>query len=90
MYRIIDSRGNGKTLRLMLIAKERQAIFVCGNPAAMKSKAYAYGLTGIEFVSYNNFVYEDYKDKEVVIDDLEKFAISFGNGKLVGFTVSED
>ena len=32
MYRIIENRGTGKTSRLMLLAKENNAIFVCSNP----------------------------------------------------------
>lgn len=91
MYRIIDSRGNGKTLRLMLIAKETGAAYVCANPEAMRNKAYSYGITGINFISYNDFVEYSYpKEQEIVIDDLEKFAISIGNGRLIGFTVSKD
>ena len=91
MYRIIDSRGNGKTLRLMLIAKETGAAYVCTNPEAMRNKAYSYGITGINFISYNDFVEYSYpKEQEIVIDDLEKFAISIGNGRLIGFTVSKD
>ena len=39
MYRIIEGRGTGKTSRLMLLAKENDAIFVCSNPDAMKYKA---------------------------------------------------
>ena len=39
MIRIIDERGSGKTSRLMLLAKENNATFVCSNPSAMKVKA---------------------------------------------------
>jgi hypothetical protein len=35
MIRIIDGRGTGKTSRLMLLAKEHNALFVCDNPDAM-------------------------------------------------------
>ena len=47
MYRIIDSRGSGKTSRLMLLAKENDAAIACSNPAAMRQKAYAYGITAL-------------------------------------------
>jgi len=47
MIRIIDGRGTGKTNRLMLFAKEHNAIFVCANPEAMRVKAEAYGITGL-------------------------------------------
>ena len=52
MYRIIDGRGSGKTSRLMLIAKENNATFVCSNPRAMEAKAHAYGIVGINFLDY--------------------------------------
>ena len=39
MFRIIDKSGTGKTGRLMLLAKENEADFVCSNPRAMNYKA---------------------------------------------------
>ena len=48
MYRIIEGRGTGKTLRLMLLAKENNGVIVCSNPHAMRQKAIAYGLTGFD------------------------------------------
>ena len=36
MYRIIDDRGTGKTGRLMLLAKENNAVIACINPMAMR------------------------------------------------------
>ena len=55
MYRIIDKKASGKTSRLMLIAKENNADFVCSNPHAMTTKAHAYGITGINFINTTNF-----------------------------------
>ena len=89
MYRIIDNRGNGKTLRLMLIAKETEAVYVCANPDSMRNRAYSYGITGIDFISYDDYCNYP-NEKEVVIDDLEKFASYIGKAKLIGFTVSKD
>ena len=56
MYRIIDGRGTGKTSRLLLLAKENNGIVVCAYPEWMREKAYAYGLTGIDFISYTDFI----------------------------------
>ena len=56
MYRIIDKRGTGKTSRLLLLAKENNGIVVCASPEFMREKAYAYGITGIDFVSYAEFI----------------------------------
>ena len=56
MYRIIDDRASGKTGRLMLLAKESEGTIICSNPRAMAQKARAYGITGINFMSYGDFL----------------------------------
>ena len=76
MTRIIDEQGSGKTKKLMKLAQENNAIFVCENPSAMRYKAKAYGLGNIEFVSYIDFITEDYQDEKFVIDEIEHFLIS--------------
>lgn len=92
MYRIIDDRGTGKTSRLMLIAKENNALFVCSNPDAMRYKAKAYGIDSIEFISYDEFFhdYRGQKNVKYVIDELENFlrSIMFYSTELVGYTLS--
>lgn len=92
MYRIIDDRGTSKTSRLMLIAKENNALFVCSNPDAMRYKAKAYGIDGIKFISYGEF-FHDYRGQrnvKYVIDELENFLRStmFYSTELVGYTLS--
>ena len=90
MYRIIEGRGTGKTSRLMLLAKENNAIFVCANPNAMRYKAEQYGLSGIEFVSYHDFVTNVY-DGNYVVDELEGFLSAImGQNKLIGYTISQE
>lgn len=96
MYRIIDGRGMGKTSRLMLIAKDNNAVFVCSNTRAMETKAHVYGLTGILFMSYHEFNKvireKGYLDRNVVIDDLEdyiNYTIS-PTFKFVGYSINED
>jgi hypothetical protein len=56
MYRIVDKKCSGKTARLLLLAKENNGIVVCAYPEWLKKKAYKYGLTGIDFISYNEFI----------------------------------
>lgn len=94
MYRIIDDRGSGKTSRLMLLAKEAHGTIICSNPHAMEQKARAYGLTGINFMSYHDFLHS--KGSEVgnyYIDELESFAQYTawefaGRGNFDGYTLS--
>lgn len=89
MTKIIDKRSSGKTSRLMLLAKENDGIIVCKNVDKMKEKAYAYGLVGIEFISYEDFRFDFYYDLPVYIDNLEDFLI-YKNKDIKGFTLSED
>ena len=72
MYRIIEGRGTGKTSRLMLFAKENNAIFVCGNPDAMRYKAKAYGIDSVNFISYGDFFnhYNEYSNQKYVVDEV--------------------
>ena len=97
MYRIIDKRGTGKTSRLLLLAKENNGIVVCKNPDHMREKAYVYGLTGIDFVSYQDFdrdVSESYESgntytKPVFIDELDSY-LKHLQFNIQGYTISED
>lgn len=91
MYRIIDNKASGKTRRLMEIAKENKAVFVCSNPRAMEAKAHAYGIVGIEFIDY--FTFLDDKGKEpanYVVDEIEMLLhYMFGmNRNLTGYTLT--
>lgn len=95
MYRIIDNRATGKTGRLMLLAKENNALFVCGDPHSMEQKARAYGLKDIEFISYHDFLdinkWRGYniKNRSVIIDELEtmvKYLNPYLN--LTGYSIS--
>ena len=102
MYRIIDGRGSGKTSRLMLLAKENGATLVCSNPRAMEAKAHAYGIVGIDFMSYTDAIdhmrnYDSQHTPEnrrhaMVVDELESFVqCALGmNGPLIGYTLSNE
>ena len=97
MYRIIDKKCSGKTSRLLLLAKEHDGIVVCKNPESMREKAYVYGLTGIDFVSYQEFdrdVSESYESgntysKPVFIDELDNY-LKHLQFNIQGYTISED
>ena len=90
MYRIIDSRSSGKTSRLMLLAKESGAIIACMNPSAMRQKAHAYGITGIQFISYSDLFTGEYDEDKVMIDELEVFVSNYIDGQLTGYTLSNE
>ena len=90
MYRIIDKRGTGETSRLMLLAKEENAIIACSNPSAMRIKAEGYGIVGINFISYYDYVNGNYqKGSMVFVDELDCFVRSLGHN-LSGYTLSNE
>ena len=93
MYRIIDNRATGKTEKLMIIAKETNATFVCADPHAMKIKAAAYGITDIDFISYGAYLTRKKDDSNIVIDEIESFLnyisqFNANKGKIIGYTLS--
>ncbi len=93
MYRIIDDRSTGKTNKLMEQAKENDAVFVCSNPSSMRAKAEAYGISGLNFVSYTDFIHTFDPDiHNYVVDELESFVkCIFANGpELIGYTLSKN
>jgi hypothetical protein len=90
MYRIIDSRSSGKTSRLMLLAKETGAKVACSNPNSMQQKAYAYGITGIDFIPYSDLFSGKYDNDNILIDELDKFVSNFTDGKLLGYTLTNE
>ena len=88
MIRIIDGRGTGKTSKLMLLAKENKADFICSNPHAMEYKAKKYGIEGINFISYKDFM--TYGSEKYIIDELDTYlAQSLGSG-LIGYSITDD
>lgn len=90
MYRIIDKRGTGKTSRLMLLAKEENAIIACSNPNAMKIKAEGYGIIDLNFISYYDYVNGNYpKGSKVFVDELDCFVKSLGHN-LSGYALSNE
>ena len=88
MYRIIDGRAQGKTSRLMLLAKENDAIIACADPKAMERKALGYGIIGLTFVPYDKVMGYHY-DKPVYVDEIEGF-LQHINRNINGYTLSTE
>lgn len=87
MYRIIGSRGTGKTYRLLEKASEVGGIVVCSNPSAMREKAHVWGFTNLEFMQYNDYI-SYYCEKPVFIDELETYVRAVSGRTLKGYTYS--
>lgn len=90
MYRIIEGRSTGKTGRLMLLAKETGAKIACSNPKAMQEKAYAYGITGIEFIPYSQLFTGKHIHDKILIDEIEAFVSNYADGQLIGYTLTDE
>ena len=97
MYRVIKSRGTGKTRELMMdalaIRKEIGApvVILCSNPRAMERKAYSYGVVGVDFKGYDEF-HSIGEDTIYYIDELENFVKYYfsENGKLRGYSLTNE
>lgn len=91
MYRIIDKRGKGKTSRLLLLAKEMGATVVCSNPRALQYKAQSYGLNGIEFISYDEYLDYDNSNtqKRFLVDEIDGLLQSW-DGNIIGYCETLD
>ena len=88
MYQIIDTRGSGKTNKLMQLAKDNNGVLVCANPEAMRVKSYAYGLIGFDIISYTDYIEHRYNNhKPIFIDEIDYFVRSLGLN-LDGYTLT--
>ena len=96
MYRIIDKRGTGKTGRLLLLAKEKNGIIVCMSPERLIHQANKYGITGLTFISYSEFIncIKPSAKQPIFIDDIEllmSYIVQRNyESELTGYTISED
>ena len=95
MKKIIDKRGTGKTSRLFLLAKTDNGVIICKNPNRMREKAYAYGITGLDFISYTDYIWGEeeveniIQDRPVYIDELSTF-MSAWDERIAGYSESEE
>lgn len=88
MYKIIDKRGTGKTARLLLTAKEKNAVFVTGcYKLYVEDLMRRFGLQDIEVISMNEFLARVYKcgrdERTYVFDEIETLASAL---HIVGYT----
>lgn len=94
MERIVDGRCTGKTRRLLEAAKEQGATVVCSNPSSFADKALQYGIVGLKFISYSDFLEGAYEPEEnaVMIDELEGLLERFSSYepvcRILGYTLS--
>ena len=91
MYRIIKGRGTGKTHELMELAKATGAAIACSNPKGMEQTALAYGITGLNFISYSK-LFDGSVDSHdnILIDEVECLIHNYIDGKIIGYTLTNE
>ena len=89
MFVVSGGRGTGKTKALLERVKSQNAILVCENTMEMRERAYGYGITGLNLMSYKDFNALEKVEEPVYIHDINKY-ISYGNRNVKGYSVCNE
>lgn len=73
----------------MLLAKETGAIIVCSNPDAFEYKARQYGLDGIKFMRYDEFLNSRGLLQDYLIDEIDGL-LKYINSHIIGYCLTLD
>ena len=95
---IVGGRSTGKTRKLLELAKEKNALVICKNPAAMGRKAEAYGIYGLKFAGYGDSLTCLLEDtignplccEKFVVDETKEFLDYIFAANCVGYSQTED
>lgn len=87
---IIGENSSGKTRRMLEEAKNSNSVVVCKYPLHMQNKANNYGIYGLKFVSYAEFLGNTFYGENVAIDEIGDFLMSCFGVKLETFTMTVD
>lgn len=85
---IIGENSSGKTRKMLEEAQKSGAVVVCKSPLHMQSKANAYGLYGIEFMSYEEFYNGSVYADKVAIDEIGDLIKYIFGSELDSFTMT--
>lgn len=87
---VIGTNSSGKTRKMLEEASKSGAVVVCKHPLHMQSKANAYGLYNLKFISYEEMNMGILEEDKIAIDELgEFFKYRFGV-ELDAFTMTVD
>lgn len=94
---IVRPNSSGKTHELLELAKRQNAVVICKNASAMKRKAEAYGIFGLNFISYDEIIHannvydsDSWIGEPFVVDEVGDFVSAFFGNQCIGFTQTED
>jgi hypothetical protein len=85
MFIVSGGKGTGKTRALLEKAKAEDSIIACQDPTALRERAYGYGITGLNIISYED-LHEGTFDRPIFIHDMHKF-INFSFPEVKGYSV---
>lgn len=93
MFVINGKKGTGKTKVLIekVKAEGENGLLVCADPKAMRERAYEYGITGLNIISYKDLLSRglDNCDKQTYIHDINKF-LKYSFYGVAGYTLNID
>lgn len=89
MFVVSGGRGTGKTKALLERVKSQNAILICENTMEMRERAYGYGITGLNLMSYKDFNALEKVEEPVYIHNINKY-ISYGNRNVKGYSVCNE
>lgn len=90
MFVISGGRGIGKTRLLLEKIKEENAIIVCEDVNTMRERAYKYGITGLNILSYEEFSNSDKTYEEnVYIHNMHKW-LNYKYPTVKGYSVCNE
>lgn len=91
MNKIIDKTGTGKTHKLLMLAQANNGVIICDSPEKMRERAYKYGITGLDFITYEDYWHnaietEDFiAGRRVYIDRISDFLKAY-DADICGYT----
>lgn len=88
MFIISGGKGTGKTKALIEKVIAEDGILVCDDPGVMRERAYGYGITGLNIISYDELYECDIEkyNKPLFIHDINQF-IKYSFPEVLGYTV---
>ena len=91
MFIISGGKGIGKTRALIEKVKSEDGILVCNDPISMRERAYKYGITGLNIMSYDE-LYEckvERYGKPIYIHDINHF-VKYSFHEVKGYSVCNE
>lgn len=91
MIKIIDKQGTGKTKKLLELAQDNNGVIICDSPNKMRERAFDYGITGIDYVTYEDYWFNTIETEEfiagrkVYIDKVSNFLAAY-DADINGYT----